>query len=436
MRQEVIQKAPERAKKQTPNLTGIPTQMKLDFERRSGLSFDDVRVHYNSDKPRKIGALAYTQGNQVHVGPGQERHLRHELGHVVQQKRGIVRPTGTLQGKLVNTDPMLERQANCIFSNQYALNQSNISSSYKMRNAAQRICQFEFGDYYSPYIAKIEQYYRDCCTESSLEQGEKVSLKRETIIIEMRLMNGAEPAELANELKDKINGLGWRTRTHYEAIINILRTDSEAIQNTVNTEIDDYCGMLLSSKEFVASFYSSIAQRPPARGYRKAYLRRLGQERDKKLGNIDGITSFPHLTKSHVVRPLAQQYWTTSINDAYVGKLIDMGVYFRIDDIPDTLKEEIETISKTSTDVMNKIDMLLERFKHYDSDDPHKGIFSSVSDHPYTVLAREIAQLMLKGYIFRCVMRREKDGKKDGLGDIKLVAFKDEYAFFQYMTER
>ena len=111
MEQKVVQKSPERAKKQAPNLTGIPTQMKLDFERRSGLSFDDVRVHYNSDKPRKIGALAYTQGNQVHVGPGQERHLRHELGHVVQQKQGRVSPEYAYKGKKFNFSTLLEKEA-------------------------------------------------------------------------------------------------------------------------------------------------------------------------------------------------------------------------------------------------------------------------------------------------------------------------------------
>ena len=116
MRQEVIQKAPEQATKPMPNMTGIPTQMKLDFERRSGLSFDDVRVHYNSDKPRKIGALAYTQIPQVHIGPGQERHLRHELGHVVQQKQGIVRPTTWINGLPVNDSPGLEHDADRISS--------------------------------------------------------------------------------------------------------------------------------------------------------------------------------------------------------------------------------------------------------------------------------------------------------------------------------
>lgn len=94
-----------------PNMTGIPVQMKQDFERRSGLSFEDVRVHYNSEKPAQLGAYAYTQGTQVYVGPGQERHLRHELTHVVQQKQGLVTPTGMTGGLPVNNDPELERQA-------------------------------------------------------------------------------------------------------------------------------------------------------------------------------------------------------------------------------------------------------------------------------------------------------------------------------------
>lgn len=111
MKQETIQKRDIQPQQQTINRTGIPTQMKLDFERRSGLSFDDVRVHYNSDQPAKIGALAYTQGNQVHIGPGQEQHLRHELGHVVQQKRGLVQPTTWAGGLPINDSARLEEDA-------------------------------------------------------------------------------------------------------------------------------------------------------------------------------------------------------------------------------------------------------------------------------------------------------------------------------------
>lgn len=109
-----------------PNLTGIPTQMKLDFERRSGLSFDDVRVHYNSDKPAQLQALAYTQGTQVYVGPGQERHLPHELGHVVQQKHENIKADTVYNGVPINTSQYLEHLANSNLIN-YRVKENNIS---------------------------------------------------------------------------------------------------------------------------------------------------------------------------------------------------------------------------------------------------------------------------------------------------------------------
>lgn len=97
------------------NQTGIPNDMKVRFENRSGLSFDDVRIHYNSDKPARLQARAYTQGNHVYIGPGQERYLGHELGHVVQQKRGIVAPVFHIGKLQVNNDPELEKNADKIF---------------------------------------------------------------------------------------------------------------------------------------------------------------------------------------------------------------------------------------------------------------------------------------------------------------------------------
>ena len=79
--------------------TGIPRKMKANFENSSGFSFDDVKVHYNSEKPAQLHAHAYTQGNEVYVAPGQEKHLPHELGHVVQQKSDMVKPTGEIDGQ-------------------------------------------------------------------------------------------------------------------------------------------------------------------------------------------------------------------------------------------------------------------------------------------------------------------------------------------------
>ena len=111
MESKFQQRTPQKAGTDRRNLTGIPTQMKLDFEQRSGMSFDDVRVHYNSEKPAQFHALAYTQGAQIYIGPGQERSLSHELGHVIQQKAGRVRPTRWVCGQPVNDQPELEREA-------------------------------------------------------------------------------------------------------------------------------------------------------------------------------------------------------------------------------------------------------------------------------------------------------------------------------------
>src|SRR6185503_18138058 len=62
--------------------------------------------------PARLGAFAYTQGSDIHLGPGQERHLPHEAWHVVQQKQGRVAPTRQLMGGApVNDDRGLEREA-------------------------------------------------------------------------------------------------------------------------------------------------------------------------------------------------------------------------------------------------------------------------------------------------------------------------------------
>lgn len=94
-----------------PNRTGLPDNLKTGIENLSGYSMNDVRVHYNSPKPAQLQALAYTQGTDIHVAPGQEKHLPHEAWHVVQQMQGRVQPTVQLQGVNVNDDAGLEREA-------------------------------------------------------------------------------------------------------------------------------------------------------------------------------------------------------------------------------------------------------------------------------------------------------------------------------------
>lgn len=101
----------EQKKDEKQNNTGIPDNMKKRFEAFSSISFDDVKVHYNSKEPAKLNALAYTRGTQVYIAPGQDKHLPHELGHVVQQKKGIVPVTSKINGVPVNDSRSMENAA-------------------------------------------------------------------------------------------------------------------------------------------------------------------------------------------------------------------------------------------------------------------------------------------------------------------------------------
>jgi hypothetical protein len=94
----------------TPN--GLPPKLRTGIEALSGMDMGHVAVHRNSAKPAQLNALAYAQGNEIHLAPGQEQHLPHEAWHVVQQAQGRVKPTKQLKGVVsINDDKDLEREA-------------------------------------------------------------------------------------------------------------------------------------------------------------------------------------------------------------------------------------------------------------------------------------------------------------------------------------
>ncbi len=93
------------------NNTGLPDNLKSGMENLSGMSLDHVNVHYNSPKPAAVQAHAYAQGSDIHLASGQEQHLPHELGHVVQQAQGRVQATTSVGGMAVNDNDGLEHEA-------------------------------------------------------------------------------------------------------------------------------------------------------------------------------------------------------------------------------------------------------------------------------------------------------------------------------------
>jgi hypothetical protein len=108
---DMAKDAAQREKTPRSNNTGMSDNLKSGIESLSGFSMDNVRVHYNSPKPATVQALAYTQGTDIHVAPGQEKCLPHEAWHVAQQMAGRVSPTTNINGMSVNDNAALEHEA-------------------------------------------------------------------------------------------------------------------------------------------------------------------------------------------------------------------------------------------------------------------------------------------------------------------------------------
>lgn len=96
----------------------LPVQLQSKMEGAFGADFSAVRVHEDG-RAASLGALAYTQGTNIHFASGQyqpdtrqgQELLGHELTHVVQQRQGRVQTTGQAKGVAINNDPALEHEA-------------------------------------------------------------------------------------------------------------------------------------------------------------------------------------------------------------------------------------------------------------------------------------------------------------------------------------
>jgi hypothetical protein len=103
-----------------PGGTGqpLPAAVRAKMESSFGASFSAVRIHQDSHASA-LGALGYTQGNDIHFAPGQyqpdtpqgQELLGHELAHVVQQSQGRVQVAAQAKGLPINDDHGLEHEA-------------------------------------------------------------------------------------------------------------------------------------------------------------------------------------------------------------------------------------------------------------------------------------------------------------------------------------
>lgn len=134
---------------------GLPGGLRQAIETETGMDMSDVRVHRNSHRPARVNAHAYTQGNDIHIESGGERHLPHEAWHVVQQRRGLVAPTRVAHGVAINDNAALEGEADAMGAKLASASKQAIAKSpaasaphaqVAVQRAASRVLQRD-GDY-------------------------------------------------------------------------------------------------------------------------------------------------------------------------------------------------------------------------------------------------------------------------------------------------
>lgn len=231
-------KIPSQMRTAAPNKTGIPDTMKTRFENLSGFSFDDVRVHYNSDKPAQLQALAYTQGNQVYVAPGQEKHLGHELGHVVQQKQGRVYPTITQNGLPVNDDAALEAEADSLKFVREETAVANGNIVQQRHNTNNSIIQGRFVD----------------ATSASGATAMLMGITTSTATYFTKLRDELNSAVGKSVFIEYTSGSGFCSYRPISEVAGII-----TLNQTLLSQLDAFCKKTDATKEDKEAFISSIS---------------------------------------------------------------------------------------------------------------------------------------------------------------------------------
>ena len=75
-----------------------------------------TKVHRNSLEPQKFGADAIAKGNHIFLSAGAEGLLRHEAGHVLQQKKMKIAGDTHVEGQAVSENEAVERHADVLGS--------------------------------------------------------------------------------------------------------------------------------------------------------------------------------------------------------------------------------------------------------------------------------------------------------------------------------
>jgi hypothetical protein len=208
----------------------LPDRVQSGMEAASGIDLSDVRVHPGSDRAQELNALAFTEGSDIHVAPGQwspgsvpgERLLAHELAHVVQQRSGLVAPTTSVAGSAVNDSPMLEAHADRLGYRALSSGQAAPKAA-RTRSPSSRVVQrYESGEH-----AQFGAGVKDPAT----------SKEREVVINKVTMTYG-EMIAMADLFKDA-DAMQHASESKLRELVRLIRQDRAFYESGVGAKVTD-----------------------------------------------------------------------------------------------------------------------------------------------------------------------------------------------------
>nr|WP_217897536.1 DUF4157 domain-containing protein [Fibrobacter sp. UWB4] len=259
---DMVNAATQRAEVPRPNNTGMPDNLKAGIESLSGFSMDNVRVHYNSSKPATVQALAYTQGTDIHVAPGQEKYLPHEAWHVAQQMAGRVSPTTNINGMAVNDNAALEHEADVMGEKAVQCKVADKPSSFKHVNIFKRSVQCCGGGgaagesqetNSSNHSSSSEDLYYDVCglfgsepenyVDQKTNNAEQKEIERQgtdkTELTEKQECDAITSASKAQSYEEKLTAFKEKHRDSIDALMKIRITVQDLYLNIIFLELNN-----------------------------------------------------------------------------------------------------------------------------------------------------------------------------------------------------
>jgi hypothetical protein len=283
------------------NRAAMSGRLQAGLEALSGMDLSGIRVHTNATKPAQLHALAYTQGQDIYVGPGQEQHLPHEGWHAVQQMQGRVKPTMQAKGVSINDDASLEREADVMGAKALQMKGAERATTGPAPWGFMPLHREVVTEGGSAVLGKaIGTSEEEGClnflsTEDLLPRGAKVSVgssaqqERFPLIVRLRDMLGPErkgasrPIQFA--LKESLRGmLDIIGPPHYEGVIRAIRAAPVSERQAV---LNDAPTMSLIRSRFSGVYATTIMSsllegsqtwtNPPATDFYSFFVLRNGQ---------------------------------------------------------------------------------------------------------------------------------------------------------------